>query len=262
MSTSKANRGILRIALVLAAALLLAACGRTTLYSNLDERQANEVLAALLSTGVNADKRLAVSKSGWEIRVDDADFPYAMQVLQSRGLPRQQYSSLGDIFKKEGFASSSLEEMARLKHGLQQEMARTLSSYPGVVDARVHINLPERDPLGGTSSDASASVVIFEQSGANLRDKETEMKVVVKDGVPGLNDVNKVTVKFTTVPGPSENRQGQRGTTAIAMSAVSPMAIALVAAVVGLIGLLLAFGGRLRQRLQGQPKQTPRVWNG
>ncbi|WP_149195359.1 type III secretion system inner membrane ring lipoprotein SctJ [Luteimonas suaedae] len=262
MSTSTSKRGSWRVALGLLACLLLAACGRTTLYSDLEERQANEVLAALLATGVKADKRLSVSKNGWEIRVDDNDFPYAMQVLQSRGLPRQQYSSLGDIFKKEGFASSSLEEMARLKHGLQQEMSKTLASYPGVVDARVHINLPQRDPLGGNSSDASASVVIFEQPGANLSDKETEMKVVVKDGVPGLNDVNKVTVKFTTVPGPAENRQGQRSATPVAMSAISPMAIGIVAAVIAVIALVLAFGGRLRQRLQPQPKQSPRVWNG
>ena len=59
--------------LALLMCLLLAACTRTTLYADLDERQANEVLAALLSTGIGAEKRTSASKTGWEIRVDQSE---------------------------------------------------------------------------------------------------------------------------------------------------------------------------------------------
>ena len=138
--------------LALLMCLLLAACTRTTLYADLDERQANEVLAALLSTGIGAEKRISASKTGWEIRVDQSDFPQAMQVLHARGLPGQRYQALGDIFRKDGFSTSAQTERSMLQHGLQQELSRTLSRYPGVAEAHVHINLPERDPLGGTAT--------------------------------------------------------------------------------------------------------------
>ncbi|WP_081770243.1 hypothetical protein [Luteimonas huabeiensis] len=245
---------------VLLLCALLAACSRTTLYSELDERQANEVLAALLASGVDAEKRTSVSKTGWEIRVDQSDFPYAMQILHSRGLPGQRFDLLGDIFKKDGFATSAQTERSMLQHGLQQEMSRTLSRYPGVAEAHVHINLPERDPLGGTATDASASVVIFEQPGANVRDFETEMKMVIKDGVPGMSDINKVTVTFQTFANPVQGPAARPG--AVAMSAISPLGLGIAAAVVALLGALFAFGGRLRQRMQARKAETPPVWNG
>lgn len=240
--------------------VLLAACSRTTLYSDLDERQANEVLAALLASNIGAEKRVSASKTAWEVRVDQSDFPQAMQVLHARGLPGQRYQALGDIFRKDGFSTSAQTERSMLQHGLQQELSRTLSRYPGVAEAHVHINLPERDPLGGNSTDASASVVIFGQPGINVRDYETEMKMVIKDGVPGMVDINKVTVKFQSFAGPGSAAPQRQG--AVAMSSISPLAIAVAVAVVALLGGLFAVVGRLRQRAQTRKAEPGRVWNG
>lgn len=249
-------------AFALVACVLLAGCGRTPLYSQLDEQQANELMGALLGAGVDADKAPSPSKSGWEVRVDRSDFPYAMQVLSSRGLPSTQYASMCDIFKKEGFASSATEEKGRYQCSLQQELSRTLSEWTGVVDARVHIALAERDPLGGATQDSSASVVIFEEAGANVRARETDIKMVVKDSVVGLDDINKVTVKFTTAAAPPTARA--QGSVPIALSSISPLAIGIAAAVVVLLGLLVAFWGRLRTAVQPSRPAPPsgQVWNG
>jgi type III secretion protein J len=67
-----------------------------------------------------------------------------------------------------------------------------------VVDARVHIALPERNLLDDKPQSASASVVIIEQPGAHLESRETDIKAIVTDGIEGLRDVNRVTVKFFT----------------------------------------------------------------
>lgn len=251
------------LCLALLACLVLAGCSRVTLFSDLDERQANEVMAALLASGVKVDKRSATTGSGWQIRVDQGDFPYAMQVLQSRGLPRQQYMSMCEVFRREGFASSAREEQARYQCSLEQELARTLSGYAGVADARVHIALPDRDPLGGQAGNASASVVIFEQPGSNVRNEEHHIKVVVKDAVPGLEDVNQVSIKFNTVAAPGDGAQVQRsGGAPAVMSAINPVVVAGAVALVAILALLVAFGGRLRQRLRGPGKPDGRVWNG
>lgn len=255
-----ASKRCLRALCVLLACALLAACGRTALYSQLEEQQANEMMGALLAAGVDADKGPSPSKTGWEVRVSRGDFPYAMQVLNARGLPRQQYASMCDIFKKEGFASSATEEKGRYICSLQQELARTLSRFDGVVDARVHIALPDRDPLSGTSQDSSASVVVFEQPGANVRDRETDIKVLVKDSVEGLGDINKVSVKFATVAAPPAQRAAGNGMP-VALSSVSPMGLAIAAGVIVLLGLIVAFWSRMRGASR-QPQAPTNVWNG
>jgi type III secretion protein J len=257
----------LRLALLAAlAGLLLAGCGGAPLYSDLDEQQANEVTAALQGAGIDADKVPSPSKKGWVVEVGRNNFPRAMRVLHDSGLPRARYASMCEIFKKEGFASSAIEERARYQCSLEQEIAHTLSQIPGVVDARVHIALPERDPLGGDSKVSSASVMIFERPGSDLRNNETAIKVTVKDGVQGLDDPNKVTVKFISMASPVgvalDDKPRSSGVTP-ALSAISPLAIGIAVGVVVLIALLVALLGRLRSRAAAQAAaQSGGVWNG
>ncbi|WP_101926137.1 MULTISPECIES: type III secretion system inner membrane ring lipoprotein SctJ [Luteimonas] len=258
---SRWSRGLL----VLLAAVLLAACsGGTALYSSLDERQANEMMGALLSQGIAAEKRPSPSKVGWEVSVAKSDIAQAMAVLDARGLPRAQFQNLGDIFKKEGFASSATDERGRYIHGLQQELAQTLTMLPGVANARVHIALPERDPLGGATGKTSAAVMIFEQPGTSVRDREADIKIVVKDAVEGLSDINQVSVKFATLPALPDASQQSSGTAAMALSSVSPLAIGLAALVVVLIAVLLAFSSRLKARRVAATadKAPPKLWQG
>lgn len=187
---------------MLAACLALTGCGRAVLYGNLSEQQANEVEAVLLASHIDADKTLAENKKGWSVTVSKSDFPAAMQLLKSAGLPAEPFESMGEVFKKEGFVSSPTEERARYLFAMSQELSHTLEQIDGVVAARVHIALPENDPLSEGKKSASASVVIIEQPGAKLRERETDIKAIVTDGVEGLEDINKVTVKFfTRAPG-------------------------------------------------------------
>ena len=250
-----------RAGLVILAGLMLAACGQVTMHSNLDENQANEVLAVLLANGINADKRASVSsENGYQIRVSRGEFAQAMEALRARGLPRPPLQSLCDVFQRQGFVSSATEERARQQCGWEQDLTRTLSSYAGVASARVHIALPERDPIGGTMGDASASVVIFEQAGANLRNEEHNFKVLVKDAVPGLSNINQVSVKFNTLPPPAT--PGERGNAPPVMSAMSPVTLAVAAGAIALLALLVTLGNRLRVRLQGKPAADDRIWKG
>jgi type III secretion protein J len=250
--------------LALLACLLLAACGRTALYSNLDEQQANELMAALLGAGISADKSQTTLQSGtgWEVRVSQGDFPRAMQVLAAHRLPRERYVSMCETFKKEGFASSAIEERARYQCSLERELAHTLSGIPGVAEARVHVALPERDPLGNETADSSAAVTIYEEPGANVRDRETDIKVMVKDSIEGLDDPNKVTVKFYTLGTPQAARPpaGQR----LSVAGFSPVAIAIAAGALALLALLFTLLGRSRARAARAAQQAAngRVWNG
>jgi type III secretion protein J len=176
----------------------LVGCSRSPLYSDLTETQANEVQAALLLEHIDAQKTPMAKSKGWSIAVAHDDIPKAMAVLGAAGLPRQALRNLGDVFPKESFVSSPLEERARYIFALSQEVQQTLMQLDGIVDARVHIALPERSLLDDKPQSASASVVIIERPGANLELRETDIKAIVTDGIEGLKDINRVTVKFFT----------------------------------------------------------------
>src|SRR5262245_21712878 len=91
---------LFRLAALLTCALSLAACSME-LYANLDQKQANEIIATLFRHGIPAER--IVSKNGrYTIQVDEQRFAEAVSILEPNGLPRQEFASLGDVFKKEG----------------------------------------------------------------------------------------------------------------------------------------------------------------
>jgi len=181
---------------MLALGLLLSGCGGAApLYSELNEQQANEVQAALIGADIPASKR-RVDAGVWAIDIPGETMPRAMEVLTARGLPREGTRSMGELFQKEGFVSSPLEQRARFLYALTQEFERTLGGIEGVVDARVHIALPEDEPLRQEQPSGSASVVIVHRPEVDIAQRETDIRAVITDGVESLDDPNRVTVKF------------------------------------------------------------------
>jgi type III secretion protein J len=185
--------------------LALAGCGRVDLYSNLSEQQANEVTAVLIGTEIDADKNLTDAKA-WRVRIYKADFPRAMDVLEQAGLPRDKFMSMSEAFKKEGFISSPLEERARFIAATAQELERTISLMVGVLEARVHLAMPERDPLTDKIVPPSASVFVKYSKDAKLGDTGgvANIKAIVKDAVEGLA-ADRITV--VALPGRDAWRQ-------------------------------------------------------
>ena len=108
-----------------------------------------------------AEKHL-VQGQEYSVTTTKEAFSSAKMLLQACGLPREKFDSLGDVFRKEGFVSSPLEERARLNHALRvsQEMSHTVSSIDGVVMARVHLVVPERMQLDNAVKPSSASIFV------------------------------------------------------------------------------------------------------
>jgi type III secretion protein J len=187
-------------------AMMLVSCGYDTLYSDLDEQQANEMLALLLSHDISGRKS-RIDKT-WQLEIAESDLPAAMQILKSRGYPRDDFESLGQVFKKEGFVSSPLEERARLLHGLSQELSRTLAQIDGVIVARVHLAIPERRALSDTRTPSSASIFIKHRADAEIALQTAAIKALVVNSVEGLPYEN-VTVSFFTADPPRLKKPGE-----------------------------------------------------
>ena len=171
-------------ALVLLAALLLSAC-ETELYNNLDQRQANEIVATLQQRGIPA-QRVAVKGGTYTVVVDKGRFAESITILKDAGLPRQEFQTMGQVFKKDGLVSSPTQERAQMIFALSQELSRTVSEIDGVLSARVHLVLPENDPLRQQLVPSSASVFIRHRSDARVGNLVPQVKMLVANGVAGL----------------------------------------------------------------------------
>ena len=182
--------------LVLLVALLLTAC-EAELYNNLDQRQANEMVATLQQRGIPA-QRMAVKGGQYTVVVDKGRFADAINILKEAGLPKQEFQSMGQVFKKDGLVSSPTQERAQMIFALSQELSRTVSEIDGVLSARVHLVLPENDPLRQQLVPSSASVFIRHRSSTPVSNLVPQVKMLVANGVAGLS-YDKVSVVLVPV---------------------------------------------------------------
>jgi len=180
----------------LLAALLLSAF-ETELYNNLDQRQANEIVATLQQRGIPA-QRVAVRGGQYTVVVDKDRFAESITILKDAGLPRQEFQTMGQVFKKDGLVSSPTQERAQMIFALSQELSGTVSEIDGVLSARVHLVLPENDPLRQQLVPSSASVFIRHRSNAPIGNLVPQVKMLVANGVAGLS-YDKVSVVLVPV---------------------------------------------------------------
>lgn len=238
-----AARRLARLALMATLGLVLAACARNdVLYGQLSERQANEMAALLQSAGIPAAKEQREAGT-FAVTAPKDTYTRAIELLHANGYPRGSFDTVGQVFKKEGFISSPTEERARLTYALSQELANSLQTIDGVVVARVHLAVPEKDPLADKAKPASASVFIKHRPGRDLSSQVNQMKALVVNGVEGLPYENVTVALFPAEAGPTPLRHQN------ASAADNLGTTLLVVAVLGLFGL--AVGGGLwawRQR--------------
>ena len=168
------------------ATLLLAGCEKqTTLFSGLVERQANVVMAALLDNGIVCTKTPG-DEGTWNVMIGEGDFAAAANLCEQRGLPQRTFQGVGEVFKKSGMVSSPSEERIRFMDAVAQDLSRTISMIEGVVDARVHVVLPENDPFAKNALPSSASVAIRSRWDVDMTDAIPQIKGLVKNSIEGL----------------------------------------------------------------------------
>jgi len=173
---------------------LLVGCSNQELYGQLSERQANEMVAVLRSAGIDAEKQSHEGK--FAVLTAKGDFSQAVRTLNAQGYPRESFDSMGKVFKREGFVSSPLEERARLMHAMSQEISNTIANIDGVITARVHLVVPERNPLVDKAQPAAAAVFIKHRPDRDLTSQVTQIKALVVNSIEGLSYDNVTVALF------------------------------------------------------------------
>ncbi|MCK1516195.1 type III secretion inner membrane ring lipoprotein SctJ [Bradyrhizobium sp. 190] len=246
-----------RVQLLALLPLLLALVGcKADLYTKVQEREANEMLAVLLKNGVDA-LRVAAKDGTITIQVEQTQIASAIDLLNGEGLPRHAFKSLGEVFSAAGLIASPIEERARYVYALSEELSRTISDIDGVLSARVHVVLPKNDLLRRDTTPSSASVFIRHDSRANLSILLPQIKMLVANSIEGLS-YDKVAVVFVSVERPAlEPRPAAAAGFAQASGVISTPLVAvgmgLGGSVFGVLSCVL-LSARGRQRRQSSQK--------
>jgi len=193
-----------RLAAAIACCLALQACN-SELYTNLDEREANDMVATLMEHEIPAS-RVAQKNGQMTVMVDQMRFAEAVKLLSENGLPKERFATMGQVFKRDGLVASPTQERAQMIYALSEELSRTVSEIDGVLSARVHVVLPDNDPLRRELLPSSASVFVRYEPTLPINDLIPQIKTLVANSIAGLS-YDKVSVVPVAAPA---RQQGPR----------------------------------------------------
>lgn len=234
--------------MLLAVAMMTGCRPCCTLFAELEERQANVVMATLAGKGIDAQKE-ANAEGRWRVVVAEEDFAEATVLLEQEGLPARTYQGVGEVFRKTGMVSSPSEERIRFMDALSQDLSRTLAAIEGVVEARVHIVLPENDPFAKQTRPSSAAVAIRHRWDADVTDLVPQVKGLVKNAIEGL-DAQKIFVTLFRDAPPPANQPPLTASEGLSLQMARVVAW-LSGAMLALSGVLCCMAGRYYRKASG-----------
>lgn len=184
---------MLRKLLIFAPLIFLFSCNtRSTIANNLSERDANEIVVLLYSKGISAIKAeaattgvgAAAGPQKWDVTVPAKQITEAIAILNQAGLPRIKGTNLLDLFGEQGLVPSELQNKIRYQEGLSMQLANTIRTMDGIIDANVQITFPDEE--SGKTVTASVYVKhrgILDNPNSLLI---TKIKRLVASAIPGL----------------------------------------------------------------------------
>jgi len=140
------------------------------------------------------------SDGRWAIAVSRDQIVPALAFLDTHRVlaPRAVSGSSGN---KSGLVPSREEQWFRYERSMALAIEESLSALLGVLDARVHLNLPESDPLFGTRKDdlGTGSVLLVVDQRYAAKDEEVAALVAGAAGIPAA----RITVLHSVAQSPT-----------------------------------------------------------
>ncbi len=223
------------------AILLLASGCAVPVAASLDEQDANHVLVALDESGIDAAKEADPTAEGkYRVTVARDDVARALATMRQEELPRPKARGILDAADRGQLVPSQAAEHAQLVAGLAGELEKTLGGIDGVLSARVHLNLPTREPLrDGPPAKGTASVLV-EHRGTTPPLAPESIQRLVSGGAPGVaaSDVAVVFVPRVVRAAGARTDLGHVGPITVARGSTSTLKVVFVG--LGFVILALA----------------------
>ncbi|WP_299211351.1 type III secretion system inner membrane ring lipoprotein SctJ [uncultured Tateyamaria sp.] len=185
---------ILKLVCVLALSILVGC--KVELNANLNEEDANEALAVLISNGIIASKDKGLEDK-YRLLVEQRQFSEAFETLKANGLPRQKRTNSGELFASDGIIASPTQEWVKYSFAKSQELSYSIGGMKGVVSADVHIARPREKTPFESAIKPSASVLVRVHEDRASDDLVPKIKNLVSLGIQDL-EYERVGVVVTT----------------------------------------------------------------
>jgi type III secretion protein J len=239
----------------------LLAC-QAPIESRLSEEQANQILVALNAASIAANK---VPEGGdsrnplFRVDVASRNTGRALSVLQAAELPKRPAPGWDEIYSKTGIIPTAMEEKTRFAAALSGELSRTIEAIPGVVNARVHIAMPDNraTPLDEKTVRPRASVFVKHHANSTESkriEREKAIRKLISGAVQNMKpeDVSVIEVAASAKvrPVPALVQIGPITVTRESVGALRIIASAVLVSLVVLAIAVIVLFARLRRSSQ------------
>ncbi|AKL95485.1 flagellar M-ring protein FliF [Clostridium aceticum] len=164
------------------------------LYSNLDAKQAGEIMNTLEGSGIRAK----LGETSSTILVQKSDYQRSQVVVATEGLPQARFS-YEDFFSGNNFMKTSEEKSKEFTVALGNELSKIIEEIPGINKSYVTLSIPENTGFIRNNQDQGATASVFlnlDYNAALDPNSVTGITHLVSNAVQGLSPEN------VTVHGP------------------------------------------------------------
>ncbi|WP_413400628.1 flagellar basal-body MS-ring/collar protein FliF [Pseudoalteromonas sp. KJ71-7] len=182
---------IVALAICLAIAIFVIIWARQPDMRPLGKMQTQELIETL--DFLDAQK-IDYELDGNVVSVDETEYQNIKLLMTREGLEQGPTSGSDIIMQDMGFGVSQRLERERLKHGREQQLARTIEELNNVTRAKVLLAIPKENVFARREKKPSATVVLTLKRGRSLDSEEVDSVVdMIASAVQGL-EPSRVTV--------------------------------------------------------------------
>lgn len=170
------------------------ACKEVVLLENLSQHDTNEVMVVLAQNGIKPIKESIIKQqeTTWTIKVKEEDEEFARALLVENRLPKKVHEGLQGVCKETSMIPTPAIEKCQKMLALKGEIINALTKLPGVVNADVVLNIPDKQEfheIGVEPKRPTASVVV-EMGGVQVQSSlltESKIQHFVANTVTGMD---------------------------------------------------------------------------
>ncbi len=196
-------KALKQYSIILLLFIMVTGC-KTELYHGLTESQANELILVLNRYGITARKKRESGRNAeWVVSVSESDAGKALKVIFEYNLPTETPPGFNELFQKDSFLPTNIQEQTRFLSALTGELQKTLEKDDSVIKARVHIYNGgiERSNRRSTEKNRSAAVLLktapYSNRAAVLDDDAVKSLIAASVGAMSENDVTVIRTEGT-----------------------------------------------------------------
>jgi len=173
----------LRCLLILVCLLLLGGCNAVPVAEDLDQIQANEIVATLNTYGISAFSRRATGgRARYSVEVKRGSYSAAVGILNSNKLPSEPRLSFSDLVAQKGLIPNSRDvDYLRLDRALAIEVEESLALNPAVDNARAVVRMHSAG-----AGEPAVSVVLSTYPALEVSIED--VRQLIRQSLPGVKD--------------------------------------------------------------------------